>query len=650
MERIHHSRNVVLLLAAIVLAAYQPAQASDLADPPSEAQLIEALRSGASAEKATACQELAVYGSKAAVPELAKLLADEQLASWSRIALEAIPDPAADAALIEAAKSLNGRLLVGTINSIGVRRSAGADEQLAARIKDADAEVASAAAVALGRIGSDAAINALRESLKSAPAPVRSAVAEGCVLCAERLMAAGKRNEAAELYDDVRRAEVPQQRKIEATRGVILAQGPQGIPLLIEQLNSPNKAFFQIGLSTARELPGSEVAEALAAQLASTPPERAALIATAIGDRAGVALPRAVVQAARGGEVPVRLAAIAVIGKLGDHSSVPALLEIAADSNAELSDAAKSALAQLRGDQVNQELDRRLANADGKSLTVLIELAGQRRIADAADDLVKAVRHRDESIRRAAILALGETAGPKDLSVLIAQVVAAKSEADAETSGRALQAASIRMPDREATAVQLAAAMSQAESATKLRLLRILGAMGGPGALSAIAQATESDDAELQNIGTRLLGEWMTADAAPHLYKIASSDHAYKTRALRGYLRIARQLDIPDAQRLDMCRKALAIAERADERSLALEAMKRCPSAESIQLATSLVDDAELRQRAVETAISIGEKIKDTDPEAAASAGQKALDARPPRELAERARALTRIPNGNGNK
>jgi hypothetical protein len=335
---------------------------------------------------------------------------------------------------------------------------------------------------------------------------------------------------------------------------------------------------------------------------------------------------------------------------LGDHSSVPALLEIAADSNAELSDAAKSALAQLRGDQVNQELDRRLANADGKSLTVLIELAGQRRIADAADDLVKAVRHRDESIRRAAILALGETAGPKDLSVLIAQVVAAKSEADAETSGRALQAASIRMPDREATAVQLAAAMSQAESATKLRLLRILGAMGGPGALSAIAQATESDDAELQNIGTRLLGEWMTADAAPHLYKIASSDHAYKTRALRGYLRIARQLDIPDAQRLDMCRKALAIAERADERSLALEAMKRCPSAESIQLATSLVDDAELRQRAVETAIFIGEKIKDTDPEAAASAGQKALDARPPRELAERARALTRIPNGNGNK
>jgi hypothetical protein len=38
-----------------------------------------------------------------AVPALAALLTDEQLAAWARIALEAIPDPAADQALREAA-------------------------------------------------------------------------------------------------------------------------------------------------------------------------------------------------------------------------------------------------------------------------------------------------------------------------------------------------------------------------------------------------------------------------------------------------------------------------------------------------------------------------------------------------------------------
>jgi HEAT repeat protein len=610
----------------------------------SEQELIESLRTGDSAAKAIACKQLAIYGNKAAVPELAKLLASDELASWSRIALEAIPDPSADEALIAAAKTLQGRLLVGTINSIGVRRSADAVEHLSTRLNDADAQVASAAAVALGRIGSDVATQTLRQSLAGSAPEVRSAVAQGCILCAEKMMAEGKNAAAAELYDEIRQADIPQQRILEVTRGAILARGEQGIPLLIEQLKSPEKAMFRLGLSTARELPGNEVSEALAAELAAASPERAALIVSAIGDRDDAALPLTVLLATLGGDTRVRLAAIQAVGRRGDANSVPSLLEIASNAEAELAEAATNALAQLPGENVNDELARRLPSATGKSLEVLIATVGQRRI-NAAAELVKIINHSDESIRRAAIKALGATAGPKELAVLITETNNATSAADAELVGKSLEMASVRMPDREATASQLAAAMQDASMENKARILRILGAMGGQRALATIAAAAQGDDQELQDVGTRVLGEWMTADAAPHLYKIASSDNAYKTRALRGYLRIARQLDIPDAQRLDMCRKALAIAERTDERSLALDAMKRCPSAESIKLATSLVDDAELRNRAVETAVFIGEKIKDTDPSAAAAAGQKVLEAKPPRELAERARALTKISN-----
>jgi hypothetical protein len=72
-----------------------------------------------------------------------------------------------------------------------------------------------------------------------------------------------------------------------------------------------------------------------------------------------------------------------------------------------------------------------------------------------------------------------------------------------------------------------------------------------------------------------------------------------------------------------------------------LQVLERCPSAESIKLASALVDDEEVRDQAVQTAIFIGEKIKDEDPEAAKSAAEKALEASPPKELADRARALT---------
>jgi len=642
-------------LAIIVSIAFQASltaqkvdwSAEELAQPfpaaATEEQLIEQLRSATPEGKAIACKQLSIYGSKAAVPELAKLLSDEHFASWSRIALEAIPDPAADAALMEAAKTLKGQLLVGTINSIGVRRSEQATAQLAGRLKDQDAEVASAAAVALGRIGNEQSTNILRDSLASADPAVRSAIAEGCVLCAEQLLAAGKGDAAADVYDAIRNADVPKQRILEATRGAIIARGEQGIPLLVEQLKSQDKRMFQIGLSTARELPGNKVVEALSAQLAEAAPERASLIIYAIGDRQGVMLPQSVLQATTTGDEQVRLAAIELVGRLGDVSAVPTLLAIAVGSDAELSAAAKTALTGLPGEKVDADLAARLPGAKGKSLAILIDLVGERRI-EATPELVKALDHSDIAIRDAALAALGATVGPKDLNVLITEVVEAKAAADGEAAEKALLEAAIRMPDREATAAELSAAMAKAPTPAKASLLKALGAMGGPTALETITRAVKSGDEQMQDVGTRVLGEWMTADAAPVLLEITKdpSNKKYQVRALRGYLRIARQLkQLPDEQRIAMARQALEIAQRPEERELALDVLKRCPSAESIELASSLVGDKELGDRAVETAIFIGEKIKDKDPAAAKSAGQKALEASPPKELADRARALT---------
>src|ERR1035438_8388633 len=159
-----HSRAYVwpailaVALAAVAFASQAGAAAADSKDSPAEKQrkLLSVLKSNAApGDKAIACKELAIYGAKDAVPVLAPLLADPDLASWARIALEAIPGPAPDAALREAMGHLRGKLLVGVINSIGVRRDAKAVGGLGKKLRDKDANVASAAAVALGRIRSE---------------------------------------------------------------------------------------------------------------------------------------------------------------------------------------------------------------------------------------------------------------------------------------------------------------------------------------------------------------------------------------------------------------------------------------------------------------------------------------------------------------
>ncbi len=178
--------------------------------PESMEDLIAVLKSDApQKKKVDACRQLAVIGTKDAVPALAAFLADEKLSHMARYALEPIPDVSVDAALLDALGTLKGKLLVGVIGSLGVRRQPRAAAPLGRLLADGDVDVVATAARSLGRIGTPEAGSALKEKVGMVPAAVRPAVADGCLSCAEKLLAAGKRGEAAALLDAVAKADVP---------------------------------------------------------------------------------------------------------------------------------------------------------------------------------------------------------------------------------------------------------------------------------------------------------------------------------------------------------------------------------------------------------------------------------------------------------
>ena len=605
-------RSLVVILTALALTA-TVANAQAVPDPPSdiEAQLLAVLRSDApAADKAIACKKLAIYGSSLAVDDLANLLPNPELSSWARIALEAIPGDESVAALREAIDSLEGELLVGVINSIGVRQDPLAVELLCSSLKNGDSEVASAAAVALGRIGNAAATDFLRGQLTIADEAVRSAVAEGCVLCAERLHAAGDASEAAQLYDEIRMANVPTQRRIEATRGAILARGQAGIPLLLEQFRSADKKMFQLALGTVREFPGGKVDQALADELTAAPADRAALIVQAMADRSETVVLAAVLQAAKQGPPQVRLSAISALGRVGDASCLPTLLAIATDVDADLADAAKKSLAELPSEKVDAQIVSLLQKAPGDSYGVLIELVGQRRI-DAVPELLAALDHSDREIRTAALTALGETVGLERLPVLISAYVNPQHPEDAEVAQRALLAASVRMPDREACAGELSKAMERSPVGKQVVLLEILADVGGNKSLETLATSAKSSDTQLQDTASRLLGRWNSVDAAPVLLDLAKTapEARFQIRALRGYLGLARKFAMPESQRAEMCQVAIDAANRSAEKELALEVLQLHPSNEGLMLAIATMKDSELKEQATRAALVIAQKL-----------------------------------------
>ncbi len=645
------ARRAACLAAALSAFLFQPLDVAGAEETAAERQkrLIAVLESSDApkAEKAITCKHLARFGDGEAVPALAALLTDEQLAAWARIPLEAIPDPAADEALREAAAQLEGRLLVGVINSIGMRGDAKAVDILSAKLADADPEVAAAAAVALGRIGDDAATEALSQFLSGsamadAPKKVRSAVAEGCILCAEKSAQSGDAATALRLFDGVRGADVPEQRVLEATRGAILVRKADGVASLVELLNSDDRERFALGLWVARELPGREATDALVAELDRMAPERQALLMLAVMDRKDRPPVSLLVQAAESGPKNVRITAIRAMRQQGDPSCVPVLLAAAAEADAEVSEAAGEALEELPGAEVDADLAARLAASEGDTRLRLIALAGRRGISAAVPELLKAADDADGSVRKAAYQSLGETIEFARLPWLIERTVEAQTAEELEAAGDALKAASGRMPDRDACATRLAAAMPQAPTPAKIKLLEALGAIGGGRALAAIVEASKSSDVAVQGAASQQLGDWMTPDAAPALLALArnAAEDRLKVRALRGYLRIARQFVVPDDVRRTMYQTAMATAIRDEERRLAIDVLIRIPSPETLAEATRRLGEPALRDAAAEAAVAIAANLAADQPKAVAEAMQKVLDSGVGDPLKDRAREV----------
>ncbi len=191
-----------------------------------ETRLVAVLESGSSrSAKDYICRTLKTIGTAESVPALAAMLGDKDLSHMARYALERIPAPEAAAAMRDAVAKLSGALKVGVIGSLGVRRDTASVAALAGLLGDADKAIASEAARALGTIGNSTAGNTLSERAKKAPKGVKPAVADACLICAERLLADGKKAEAVILYKSLGGEDQPKHVRLAATRGLLAVAG-----------------------------------------------------------------------------------------------------------------------------------------------------------------------------------------------------------------------------------------------------------------------------------------------------------------------------------------------------------------------------------------------------------------------------------------
>jgi HEAT repeat protein len=233
-------------------------------------------------------------------------------------------------------------------------------------------------------------------------------------------------------------------------------------------------------------------------------------------------------------------------------------------------------------------------------------------MSSALPVLYKASADSDTRVRTTAVRKIGELSGPEDVPAVLRLLAEAKTPEDLEAAEQALGVVASKSRNRDATVQQLVGAFDAAQPAQKSALLRVLTSLGGPKALALVRSAVTSPNADVQSAAVRALSNWSSVDAAPALLELARSAQNPSDRmvSLRGYLGMAAQGDQQtEAQRLALCRQAVDLVQKPEEKKMLLAALGSMSSPEAVQLIVPYVRDEAVKEEAANAVVGISEKL-----------------------------------------
>jgi len=576
-------------------------------------------------------RQLQYIGRAEAVPAVAPLLADKSLRirECARRTLQEIPGEEAVSALRTALpKATTSEWRVALINALAQRRDARSVSAIARFLTDKDKPVALAAAAGLGKISGLDAAKALMASRGKVDADVRAVVLDSYLLCADGLVTSGKAADAAAIYNAVYlERDNPPRMRVAALRGLCMAQGEKAIPTLSQVLTGPDATMRRLALSFVNDIPGTGATQAFAALLPKLDATMQVTLLGLLAVRGDAAAKPAVMAAVKHPEEGVRVAALAALAGVGGPDDAMFLAKTAAETQGGVQNAARTSLAGLRGEKVDETM---LAGLSRAPVPVRLELIGAlaaHRTAAATGTFRRLAADADASIRTAAIRGLESVGDAQCIPLLAGIVKNPKQAGDREAAQKALSAICGRATDKDAAATSISRAVAGTSGEVKAALLAPLGKIGGEKAILPVRAALKDRDETVRTAAVRVISEWPDDAALQDMIGIARTDPktSHQVLALRGYMNLARQRDRPGKEKLAMCQAAIAACKRPDEKRLVLGVLRDLRSIEAFRMAAPLMEEPKCRREAVSAAVRIARSLGGKLPDDVGPAMEKAL-------------------------
>jgi type 1 glutamine amidotransferase/HEAT repeat protein len=591
-----------------------------------EDSLLAFIRSTSNpAARLAACREIRLIGSERSVPVLSPLLQQAETTDSARYALEKIPGPAADAALLEALKTAQGDMKLGIIASLGARKTGAAIEELAGVLAGSEPAVALAAAAALGQVSGKEAVATLSKAYDEARGEIRSGIASSLLGCAEGFLSSGDRTSAGTIFEKLLGAEpspLPAVLRQAALRGKIrAAEKDAARSLILDTLTHGPQGMQEPAIGQVPAVFKDGDLGPLLALLPRLPEAGQVQLLAALAVFPGDAVRPAVLAAVKSPSTDVRIAAARTLATVGDAATVPLLAEHAAASKGSEQAAARASLAALPGKDADEAVVFWLVASPSDAVkSELIRAAGERRIGASKSQLKALAGSGSPGNVLEAARALRAVGSEADIPDLLAILFGMEDEQTQEEMESTIGALAQKISDpysraRDVVAWLAPAPDSQvkpvAETGKRCLLYRALGKIGDDSSLGLLRLALQDQDPQVRDAAIRALSDWPGPTPREEILAIAqrSTDLTHQVLALRGYIRMVglEKYRSPEAA-VRSLKAALDLATRPDEKKLVLGVLPEFAGPESLALAESMLRVEEVREEA-QAAV---DKIKET--------------------------------------
>ncbi len=570
-----------------------------------EQALIDALSAATTDDaKQFYCRQLRTIGTDTCVPLLESMLTDMEISHMARYALGRIGSPAAVEALRRALGKTSGKVKAGMINTLAqINCAKGLSDYLKA-MDDSDTDVAVAGIRAVGKFPCDSSIAKLQKMRKSVSRDFAVEIDAALLRSAETLLADGNKAKVQELYEAFYASDYPEHLRTAGLRGLAKVKGEEAADLLVEAIQGDDGVLRRNAIALMALIKGKKTTDTFVKLSKTLPADGQELIVLSLGERGDVSAVSAVIGMTASEHENVRLAALEALGDIGTPEAITCLAKAAANAGDKEKQVARSSLMRMRGPGIEKAFIQEVNVGEASSRVEVIRTIGQRSSSEPSNALLNvAMMDEDALVRREAIMSLGRIGHANELDALVGLAVAPKDAGDRSTIERAIVIVSRKIADQEAQAGPLLKALKSAPDDAQGMLLRLLAKPATADALNAVRMAVRSTNSAINDAAIRALGEWPNGEPADELYQIASTNSNQVLRIMA--LRSFIRMAPLTSDPTEAYVKAMRLATRVDEIRLVLSGLHYAGTLTALEIAEKYMTNDAVKAEAYLAAVQV---------------------------------------------